>query len=110
MNIDQVRQLQRDNVALREGVFVVKRSGVTEFQGLEGMKDWSLELTGGKADKVKDLAFRYLDQGLNASMLQQFYMKFMQVIVAACDRLSVSAEQIFGSKEVFEKLFMHISQ
>lgn len=103
MNIDQVRQLQRDNVALREGVFVVKRSGVTEFQGLEGMKDWSLELTGGKADKVKDLAFRYLDQGLNASMLQQFYMKFMQVIVAACDRLSVSAEQIFGSKEVFEK-------
>lgn len=101
--IRKVLKLRFDNVAQQRGVFTSGRIIAAQTMNMEWMEKWHLELTGRKADKVREKAFQYLDSELDAEALQLFYMKFMQEVAAACDSIGISSYQIFQKKGGFEK-------
>lgn len=101
--ITQVWNLKKDNVALQGGVFLVSENKNQELSDMSWMEKWTLKLIGGRSEEVKEEALKYLNSELNAKLLKQFYMKFMQIVATACDEVGISNYQIFSEKEDFEK-------
>ena len=98
-----MHRLQKNNVAQRGGVFTTGRSSSIQPDSMEWMKGWELELTGGKAQEVKREAFDFLDGNVDAEILKQFYMSFMQVMASACELAAISSYHIFRKDGAFER-------
>lgn len=92
-----VKSLQKDNVALCEGVFVQRKNLEARPQDLSlKMDEWPRKLGGGETEEVKKAVLEYMDhQQWNFKILKQFYMDFMQTVFKACEQCGISNHQIF---------------
>ncbi|MDO4332220.1 MAG: response regulator [Eubacteriales bacterium] len=97
--IHQVKRMQQDNVARQKGVFQKGNPAGRSSSVLTEMENWAMELVGGKAREVGEKAFRYLEQGMNAQSLKEFYLKFMQAVMSACEKQAISVDQFLGGQE-----------